>query len=149
MLLSTMKLSASSQSGIWDVLLSYGLLSVATVASSIGYIFTLTFAVNFISLLQFNGCSQYRWFFPIFQLKICHADMHLSYPLRPGVEILNNSVGSSKTFSKEMLLKELLLKSCTDPKTRRVWIATSCSSVQATSALDAVSGRLVQDAWTI
>jgi hypothetical protein len=28
--------------------------------------------------------------------------MHLSYPLRPDVEILNNSVGSSKTFSKSV-----------------------------------------------
>ncbi|KAJ6978169.1 hypothetical protein NC653_029921 [Populus alba x Populus x berolinensis] len=142
---------------------SEGLLPVATVASSID---RMHFHTNFCCEFYFTPPVCYDFPLLVIVSDVIHlADMQLSYPLPPVMEILNNSKmwncdRSSKTFSKRNAIERALAQERTDPKTRRrgwklkniifqVWIATSCSSVQATSALDAVSGRLVQDAWTI
>ncbi|KAJ6978170.1 hypothetical protein NC653_029921 [Populus alba x Populus x berolinensis] len=132
-----------------------GLLPVATVASSID---RMHFHTNF--------CCD----FPLLVIvsDVIHlADMQLSYPLPPVMEILNNSKmwncdRSSKTFSKSRnAIERALAQERTDPKTRRrgcldhlmkdrttLVIAHRLSTVQNPHQIALCSGGRIAELWT-
>ncbi|KAJ6882976.1 hypothetical protein NC651_029292 [Populus alba x Populus x berolinensis] len=152
-----------------------GLLPVATVASSIDRIH---FHINFCCEFYFTPPVCYDFPLLVIVSDVIHlSDMQLSYPLRPDMEILNNSTmwncdrssGLKKVTKcyplifplQRNAIERALAQERTDPKTRRrgcldhlmkdrttLVIAHRLSTVQNPHQIALCSGGRIAELWT-